>query len=281
MLPAFIISFREAFEALLILVLIVAYLKRIERSRLVTPTILGGVTATLASVVLGLLIYMLYVGIIRVINITLVEAISSFIAVVVLTSIIYWMAKKGPRIREEIEYTISERTRDNRSAVIGMFLLGFIVIFREGFETILFTSPLMLREFSSTIMGIVVGVLLSIAFTYAIFKYGLKIRLKMFFAFTSILLVFIASGILGYGVHELIEYLEDNNVDLGIWGTYVFKLNINEENLLHDKNIVGSMLAILVGYATKMELLRVILQFSYLVLALTLIVRVYSRELLS
>ena len=69
---------------------------------------------------------------------------------------------------------------------------------------------------------------------------------------------------MGYGVHEFIEHLEKNNYELGIW--YVYKLPIDRNNVLYDKNIVEAMLATMFGYAIKMELLRFATQIPYQIL---------------
>jgi high-affinity iron transporter len=65
----------------------------------------------------------------------------------------------------------------------------------------------------------VVGAILALAssplFSHTIFIIGLKMNLKTFFYYTSMLLIFIAGGLPGYGVHEVIEYLEVKNISLG------------------------------------------------------------------
>ena len=84
--------------------------------------------------------------------------------------------------------------------------------------------------------------------------------------------------ILGCGIHELIEYGEDVGWSLGIWAIYIYKLLFEEGHLLHDKGVIGSILAVLFGYTTKMELLRFIFQVTYLVIGLALMIYAYRRR---
>ncbi len=137
MIGSFIISFRETFEALLILAIILAYLKRMHKGELIGPVLLGGVIAILFSIFIGFTSHFLVASIPEK---ELIEATGAFIAVPVLTSVLYWMARKGPRLREEIGITIEKEVRARRSAYLGMITLGFIVVSREGVETVLLYS---------------------------------------------------------------------------------------------------------------------------------------------
>ncbi len=282
MLASFIISFREAFEALIIIVLIVTYLKGVGKKHLVKPVIVGGIAAVVASISLGIIIYLAYVATLVFINKALIEAISAFIAVAVLTSVIYWMARKGPKIKQEIREKIEEKIFYNKPDSVKVYLsmasIGFIIVFREGIETILFSLPLILQDILSTTLGLVAGTILSLGISYTIFRYGVRISLRKFFYITSILLILIASGMLGYGVHEVLEYGEDIGIDLGILSQPLYKINISADNPLHEENIVGTILSILIGYTTEMELLRAIVQLSYLFIALTIISKVYRMR---
>ena len=199
-----LISFREGFEAAILVAIISSYLRKIGEDRLVPPLIIGSMGGVLLSMLTGILIYSFYttaqVG-------ELIEASSSFIAVLVLTSVIYWMNKKGGRIKQEIEMKTKEAVE--RKSVLPIAILGFIVVFREGVETVLFTLPLIFAEPWSTFIGVFSGILFSVVLAYLVFKGGMKLSLKKFFQLTSLLLIFVASGILGYGVHELIEYGEE------------------------------------------------------------------------
>lgn len=268
-----LISFREGFEAALLVAIVVSYLKRTGRSSLVFYLILGSIVGIVGSMVTGAIAYYTY-AIVE--EKELVEALGAFVAVPVLTSVIYWMATKSRHIRREVEKKVE--TAVSKRGTIGIALLGVIFVYREGFETVLFTLPLMFQQPIGSIVGVTVGVLGSILLSYAIVRLGFKMDMKKFFYYTSVLLILVASGILGYGVHELIEYGEDREWAVEPWSTYVYRIPLDPSNQLHEKGVLGSIFAVLFGYTTKMELGRLIAQLLYLIAGLTLVFKAYRRE---
>jgi len=134
------------------------------------------------------------------------------------------------------------------------------------------------RSFLETMVGILAGTLTGFMLGYMLYLGSLKIDLRKFFYITSTLLVLVAGGILGYGIHELLEYLEENNYELGVFSTYIYRLEINEDYILHEKNLLGSILAVLVGYTTKMEVLRALLQLPYQLIGSVILWRIYSKK---
>lgn len=264
---SFLVTFREAFEAILLMVILISYLKKTDEVFLIKPAYMGGSLGAVISVTAGVTLYLLYISI----DLDLAEAIASFIAVPVITSVVYWMATKG---REVIYKGV---TKAIAGGVVGVVFTAFVFVFREGLETVLLTQPYVLRDIVSTFIGILLGLIIALAIGYLFYRGALKLSLRIFFVITSILLVLIAGGILGYGVHEFIEYLEKNSYELGIWREYAYKLPIDRSNVLYDKNIVGAILALMFGYATKMELLRFVAQISYQILGVIILLKIYSK----
>ena len=273
MLASFIITFREALEALLIIFIIISYLKRRGENELIKVVIVGAIAALLSSIVIALLTFAWAVNL----NKTVFEIVGSFIAVPILTSVIYWMIKEGPRIRSKIKERIDYSIKTGK-LYLGLISLSFITIFREAIETLLFNFSFYIRVPLGTVNGVLVGIAAGSALSLTIVYYTRKFNLRKFFYITSILLVFIAGGILGYGVHELIEYIEENSiVELSIWSENVYALSISESNLFHEKNIIGSVLSVMFGYTTRMELLRFLIQIPYIMIALYIILRAYRQ----
>lgn len=264
---SFLVTFREAFEAILLMVILISYLKKTDEVFLIKPAYMGGSLGAVISVTAGVTLYLLYISI----DLDLAEAIASFIAVPVITSVVYWMATKG---REVIYKGV---TKAIAGGVVGVVFTAFVFVFREGLETVLLTLPYALRDIVSTFIGILLGLIIALAIGYLFYRGALKLSLRIFFVITSILLVLIAGGILGYGVHEFIEYLEKNSYELGIWREYAYKLPIDRSNVLYDENIVGAILALMFGYATKMELLRFVAQISYQILGVIILLKIYSK----
>lgn len=267
---AFLITFREALEAAIIVAIIIAYLKRTNRSGQVKYVWMGTALSVGVSLLLGLGILRLYGGLGEK---ELFEGIASYTAVIVLTSMIYWMASKGRNIKAEIESRVSK-------SIAPFALIGFtfIVVFREGLETVLFLTPFMTRNLSGTLTGLITGLAGATLLSYLIYGVGMRIDLRKFFYFSSILLVFVAAGLAGYGTHELVEWAEEEGYSLGILASTAYDLGIPHGSIWHHKGAIGSVFAVLFGYSVSMEWGRVITQFGYLVVALYLVLRAYGRE---
>lgn len=142
MLGQYLITFREAFEAALISAIIFSYLIRTERRKLTRFVWYGVYLAIAVSLGLGALISLAY-GILPKSFQQLFEATAAFVAVVVLSSMIYWMAVKGRHIKKEMEQRIEAIT--TKGTIIGLVSIAFIVVFREGLEMVLFLTPFLTK----------------------------------------------------------------------------------------------------------------------------------------
>lgn len=251
MLGQYLITFREAFEATLISAIILSYPIRIGRHRIDHFIWYGAYLAIAASIGLSALIWLTY-GILPKSIQLLFEAIAAFIAVIVLSSTIYWMAIKGGYIKKEIEHRIEAII--TKGTIIGLVSISFIIVFREGLETALFLTPFLLNNGATvTLAGVSAGIVSALILSYSIFIAGMKVDLRKFFYFTSLLLIFLAGGLAGYGVHELIEYYEHTGVNFGWLAEPAYNLNIPIENPLHHKNVISSILAVMFGYTVSAE----------------------------
>ncbi len=142
----------------------------------------------------------------------------------------------------------------------------------------LFLTPYLVTDAVGTLVGAFLGVAASLALAYAIFVVGMKINIRKFFYFTSILLVLLAGGLAGYGVHELAEYSEDVGIELGWLGEPAYALDIPENSLFHHKGAVGAIFAVMFGYTVKAEWARIIVHLAYLAIALPLVIWVYRKD---
>ncbi|MFN3622253.1 MAG: FTR1 family protein, partial [Nitrososphaerales archaeon] len=107
MIGQMVIALREGFEAALITSIIIAYLIRLNRRDLTKHVWIGVYVSLALSVLLGAAIWFTYGAIPKSIQV-LFEGVAACIAVIVLTSMIYWMASKGRRLKEEIEQKINQ-----------------------------------------------------------------------------------------------------------------------------------------------------------------------------
>ncbi len=276
MLGQYLITLRETLEAALITAIILSYLNRINKPSLKRYIWYGIFLAIIISFSLGVGVWFTY-GTLSKTSRLLFESLAAFIAVAVLLSMIYWMATKGRGIREKTEKRV-QHIASSPSAIIGLISLEFLVVFREGFETILFITPFLLNDMIMTVIGMFLGFLTAILLAYGIFVVGMKINLQRFFYFTSILLIMLAGGLAGYGMHELLEYWRENGFEAGWLNEPAYDMNIPADNPFHHKGIIGSIFAVMFGYTVRAEWARIIVHLTLLAIAFPFVILAYKKQ---
>jgi high-affinity iron transporter len=274
MLGQYLITFRETLEAALITAIILAYLIRTDREHLKRYVWYGVYLAVIFSLILGAIIWVVYGNLSKPSQV-LFEGVAAFIAVVVLTSMIFWMSTKGKEIKSEVESRLGGMI--TRGMVFGLVALALVLVFREGLETVLFLTPFLVTDAAGTIAGAVLGILGAFVLSYFIFRVGMKINLHRFFYYSSILLILLAAGLAGYGTHELIEYGQLTGGEPGWFGSTAYALDISSDSVLHHKGAIGSIFAVMFGYTVKAEWGRVLIHLGYLLVVLPIVVIAYKR----
>jgi high-affinity iron transporter len=123
------------------------------------------------------------------------------------------MAIKEKSIKQEMKKRLETIT--SRDTLIGLVPLGFAVVFREGLETVLFPTPLLVQDALGTLVGMSAEITSALLLAYAIFAVGVKINLRRFLRFTSIMLILLAGGLAGNDAYELLEYSPNSGFQAG------------------------------------------------------------------
>jgi len=114
-----------------------------------------------------------------------------------------WRSKWENKLRDATEQYLERHERGNKWALI---LLPFTVVLREGVESIVFMAGI---GFSNPASGlpipVITGIITGFLIGYIIYKGSHKLSLKLFFGFTTVLLLFIAAGLFSTSIHELQE----------------------------------------------------------------------------
>jgi high-affinity iron transporter len=201
---AFTILLREGLEALLIVVAIIAFLRKAERSEML-PYVHAGWLGALAAGVATWAVATYLVGISGASR-ELTEGFGSLFAAVVLVFVGIWMHGKSQSgawqryIKEKLGTALSEKS--------GWFLLtlSFIVVYREVFETILFYAALWNQGSGHAILlGAAAAVAALAVLAWATLSYSKRLPISQFFAFSSFLMVILAVVLTGKGVAALQE----------------------------------------------------------------------------
>jgi len=265
LLPSFIITFREGLEAALVVAIVASYFKRTGNRGLNKYLYSGATVAVGASVLLGVSMSAVYGGLPGV-SAEVFEGVAALTATVVLTYMILWMMRHSQTMRVELEQKLEMAVTAGQ--MLGIAAVSFVAVFREGFETVLFLTALVIIDSSGTLVGAIGASLAVIVLGVLLMRGTYRLDLNKFFQVTSIVLIVFAAGLAGYGAHELMEAGESSGMQLGVLGQQAFDTNPprNPDGsypLLHEKGAVGSVLAALVGYSGNPEWLRVIVYLGY------------------
>ena len=216
MLQAFIITLREGVEAALIVGITLAYLAKIGRNDLRKSVYAALGTAFVGSIGVAVLLSRLKW------NQDIFEGWVMLVAAFFVVTMIVFMMKTGRKLKGQIEGKIGLFARDD--AWIGLFLFVFLMVLREGVETVLILSAVTLNSsellsFIGTTLGVAVAILFGVMFV----KGSVKINLQKFFKVTTAILFFVAAQLLIAGLHELSEngVLPSSRQEMAIIGPIV------------------------------------------------------------
>jgi high-affinity iron transporter len=198
MLQAFIVTLREGVEAALIVGITLAYLNKIGRVDLRRSVFAGLGAAFVGSIAVAILVARLNL------NQDIVEGWVMLAAAFFVITMIIFMMRTGKKMKGEIEGKLQSLA--SRSSRIGVFLFIFLMIMREGVETVLTLAGVTLNSTElMTFIGTVLGVLAAVAFGVMFVKGSVRINLQKFFRVTTVILWFVAAQLVISGLHELSE----------------------------------------------------------------------------
>ena len=207
----FIIVFRETLEASLIVGIIYTILIKNELYESIKKLWIGVAAALVFSVLVGYLVYVLKESFSNESARALFESVFMFITAGLIWYVIFWLSKHVSD-RKQIE---AETNSAVQASTWGIFFVIFFSILREGFETAIFLLGSFSMTGSFSYLGFTIGAALAILIGYLVVVQGRKINLRSFFQATTLLLVFLASGMIAYGTHEAESYLvKSDNLQL-------------------------------------------------------------------
>lgn len=279
MFASFLITFRESLEAALIIIIILAYLKKIGKDELSRYLYFGAGAAILASLILAWVVQSVYGGLSGTAE-KIFEGAAGLTAVIVLTYMIFWMSKHAHEIKEHLHKKVDVAI--STGELVGISLTAFIAVFREGLETVLFLTAAFILDPSGTLIGAVAGIAAVIGISIIMMKKIYELNIKKFFQYTSILLIIFAAGLAGYATHEFIEagFVKDTWLANEAFDINPPKNPDGTYPLLHEKGSVGSVLKSLVGYDGNPEWLRIFVYLAYWVVVGTYFIMSYKIRIL-
>jgi len=198
MLQAFIVTLREGVEAALIVGITLAYLTKIGRHELRKSVYAALGAAFVGSIGVAILLSRLRW------NQDIFEGWIMLAAAFFVITMIVFMMKTGRRLKGQIEGKVGLLAGED--ARLGLFLFVFLMVLREGVETVLILGAVSLNSseilsFFGTALGVAAAILFGVMFV----KGSVRINLQKFFRVTTVILFFVAAQLVISGLHELSE----------------------------------------------------------------------------
>ena len=283
-LPTFVITLREGVEAALVVGIVLACLKKSGQSYL-SPWVFGGVIVGLiASAFIGVL----FGWTIQLLSTSnqpfapimeaLLEASFGLVAIAMLSWMLIWMTKQARFMKAEVEGAVSAALTQNSHAGWGVFSLVLIAVLREGFETVLFVVA-KFQEGIIPALGALGGILSAAGLGALLFKWGVKINIRLFFKYMGILLLFIVAGLVvsTLGLFDTVfnTLSQANRESAGLCFYYERFAKVhscilgpmvwNTSQVLPKEQFPGLFLSSLFGYTDKLYVVQAMAYFVFLI----------------
>lgn len=203
-LGSFTILVREGLEALLIVIGMIAFLRKAERREVLPYVHAGWIGALLAGVATWAVAT--YLVDISGANREVTEGVSALFAAAVLLSVGIWMHQKSLAGRWQQYLRAKLSAALTRRSALFLFVLAFVAVYREVFETILFYIAMWSEQDSGAIVaGLVAGSVVLAAVAYWMLRMSKRLPIGRFFSISSILIAVLAVILVGKGIAALQE----------------------------------------------------------------------------
>ncbi len=269
MLANYLIGLREGLEASLVVVILVAYLVKTDRRHLLPRIWTGVALAVAVSLAFGAVLTFGPRGL----TFQTQEAIGGFLSIAAVgfvTWMVLWMARSARGLSGELRGRIDHVADAGRA---GLVVVALLAVGREGLETALFlwaATQAASGASSSTapLLGAALGLATAVVLGYLFYRGAVKINLGSFFAWTGGLLILVAAGVLGYGIHDL----QEAGLLPGL-NTMAFDVSAT----IPPDSWLGTLLKGTLNFSPATTVIQAVAWVLYVVLALTLFVRTLRR----
>ncbi|ROS42034.1 iron uptake transporter permease EfeU [Amycolatopsis thermoflava] len=258
-----LIGLREGLEAALVVSILVAFLVKTGRRSALRWVWPGIAAAVILSIGVGAILTFTTAQL-SFEQQELLGGSLSIVAVGFVTAMIFWMRKASKSIAAELRGKMDEALAVGPLAVL---LLSFLAVGREGLETaVFFYAAVQTAQGGTTqpLIGFAVGIAIAVAIAYGLYRGAIRFDLGKFFTVTGVLLVFVAAGVLGYGLHDLQEagFLPG-----------LHTLAFDASTAIPETSWYGALLKGVFNYSQQTTVLQAIAWIAYVVIVLPLFLR--------
>jgi high-affinity iron transporter len=271
MLANYLIGLREGLEATLVVVILVAYLVKSDRRELLRGVWAGVAVAVLVSLTFGALLTYGPRGL----SFEAQEALGgslSIVAVAFVTWMVMWMARSARSLSGDLKGAVDKAAAAGRFSVL---LVAMLAVGREGLETALFLWAATQAAAGSTgsstlpLIGAALGIASAVVLGYLFYRGAVRINLGTFFTWTGAILIVVAAGVLGYGVHDL----QEAGILPGL-----NSLAFDVSGTISPSSWIGTLLKGILNFSPATTWLQAIAWLAYLAVVFPLFFRVIRRR---
>jgi high-affinity iron transporter len=197
---SYLIGLRDGLEAALVVTILLTVVSRSQRRDALVPLWTGVGLAVVAAATLGAILTYVATSLLSGVRLEWFEAITSLIAVALVTWMIFWMRRSARTIKADLTGKLTDALGMGPAAIAA---LAFIAVIREGIEMVLlvFASAQAVSQTAAPLVGVVSGVATAVLLGWLMYAAVAKVNLGRLFTWTGVLLILVAAGIAKYAVH--------------------------------------------------------------------------------
>jgi high-affinity iron transporter len=255
MAESFLIALREGFEAALVVAIVLAFVRRQapEQTRAVW---LGTAAALLMAVAVGVVLHLTLDGLEGQAR-QRTFAVICLAAAALLTWMIFWMRKHARALKGELEGKAGAAIAARSS--LGLGLVAFAAVAREGLETALFLlSTSSSADGGELVIGTLLGLAVASVLGIAVYKGSGFIDMRKFFLVTGALIILFAAGL----VDRAVQFLQASG-DIGSYNDAAY--DVTQYRWLTVQTQSGRFLAGIFGWDPRPSIEQVLAYLLFLV----------------
>jgi high-affinity iron transporter len=196
----------------------------------------------------------------------------SIVAVGFVTWMVMWMARSARSLSGDLKERVDAAAAAGGASLV---VVAMLAVGREGLETALFlwaaTQAAAGTDGSTAgpLVGAALGLATAVVLGYLFYRGAVKINLAKFFKWTGAILIVVAAGVLGYGLHDLQEarLLPGlNNLAFDVSGA------------IPPDSLVGTILKGTLNFSPATTWLQAVAWVVYVAVTMTVFFRVIRRS---
>lgn len=199
-----LILLREGLEALLIIIALLAFLKKANQENQKKWIYLGAAAGLIVSALAAIVLSTIFQSVSSGTSREMMEGYVGIGAALLMIGVGIWLHNKSSvnswnkYIQNQMNHAIST------SSILSMAFVSFLSVFREGAETIIFYAGIAPKMSTLELsFGILIALIILLVFAIVLIKLSVKIPIHRFFIVATVLIYLLAFKIIGVSVHTL------------------------------------------------------------------------------